>query len=198
MSYTGMIFDRLSRHVADRADHAARVAFGPACEQWLSSEAFAVLNWPPTAIPAGTFVLCECAKRDITLFEGDERNPTALATIEAKVVHPNANLETQLATLRQQLDAAARPDETPTTERGAIAYAVWVDYHSRRDTRRECDFHAITDATFRTLFEREAHDIEPAEGLRPIIARRSISWLGATYQVSVCGVCAVRRLGRVT
>src|SRR5689334_13913128 len=124
MPHTAMIFDHLCSHLAARPSHTARVVFGPACEQWISSEAFAALNWPPTQIPPGTFVLCECRKRDITLFQGPEENPTALATVEAKVIHPNKNLESQLLTLRRQLEPVVLSDETSDTERGAIVYAA--------------------------------------------------------------------------
>src|SRR4051812_6896694 len=103
MSHTILIFDSLCQYLAERAAHVAHVAFGPACEQWLSSEAFVALNWPKSALPAGKFVLCESAKRDITLFDGDDDHRTALATIEAKIVHPNKNLENQLVALRSQI-----------------------------------------------------------------------------------------------
>jgi hypothetical protein len=190
MSYTSSIFDRLCEHLQTNAEHTARVAFGPACEQWISSEAFVALNWAPSQIRVGTFVLCECRKRDITLFEGDESNPTALATIEAKIVHPNKNLENQLQTLRGQLRHTTLPDETPATERGAIVYAVWSDWWKRRDTRQETDFHEKVRETFKGLFMDEPYTIDPTEKLRPIISCQSISWLGKTYKVSVYGVCA--------
>jgi hypothetical protein len=196
MSHTAAIFDRLCQYLAQRPDHTARVGFGPACEQWISSEAFVALNWSVPPLPTGQYVLCESSKRDIALFDGDGPDRLALATVEAKVVHPNKNLEVQLATLRGQIRATPLADETAATERGVIVYAVWSDWYSRRDTREEAAFHRIVDMTFRGLFGSEAFEAFPPERLRPIVPRRTVPWLGTNYLSSIYGACAALRPSR--
>jgi hypothetical protein len=117
----------------------------------------------------------------------------ALATVECKVVHPNKNLESNLATLRAQLRKTAMSDETTATEYGALIYAVWADWFERRDTKEEKVFHSLVNSTLHRLFEPETFSIAPAHGLRAIVESRPVEWRGEFRSVSLYGACAARK-----
>jgi hypothetical protein len=181
------------KHLSDRSTHLARVLSGPACERWLQSELFTVLNWSdPKVLEPTVYAKAEVARKDIRIHDSALSSDPVLRVIELKPVYPwpdNKILKERLRPLWQQLEMSAE-EKKAGIQLDGIVFGVWVST-MRREERDAFDirWRALVQKTF----PLSSFDIEPKPTVLRILGSTDVKWPHKQWQVALSAVSIRRR-----
>ena len=177
-------------HLLARPTHLARVFSGQACERWLQSELFAILNWSePRLLGPTQYAQAEIGTRDILICDSDPARK--LAVIELKLVYPWSRSEIlePLKQLRHQLEKMSEQEKEAGIQLHGIVFGVW---------ERPREVHDTFDARWRALvqetFSLPCFEIEPNPGVLRILDPTNVAWPHKQWQVALSAV-SIRRRG---
>lgn len=116
-------FYHIVEYFKDKSNHVEKILLGPACENWIRSEAAFALNnlkKGPFRINPKDGVSEESEKRDLSIIH--KGNKTHV--VELKVIYPNNKMADQLKELKNQLSKTKKGDQNAS--KVGWVFGIWT------------------------------------------------------------------------
>lgn len=158
----------------NREHHVAYVIGGSSPAQWLSTEAFAAINWSRSGVlRAGLCAYNEYRKRNIAIYDGDEEDSRLLGSLETKVIHNNGKQIDRIAKLHHDIQYYTKKDRGSACAHGAVVYVVW----STRLLKTSIDDYLLdVERCITAAFDPTTYRQFPAQGFDEIVPPTQLRW----------------------